>query len=121
VAFIARSLSYCALQTRRNTFLITITRFRRVISHISRIPHRARCDRASVRSILEAMIRKRATCSTSSMSSRDSRGFHALRIGVSTLCPRAPAWPFSPRTESIPVARGIYFGKFLLARVLAPM
>jgi len=28
---------------------------------------------------------------------------------VSTLCPRAPAWPFSPRTESIPMACGIYF------------
>lgn len=70
VAFIARSLSYCARQTRRNTFLITITRSRCAISRISRTPRdRARCaprDWASVRSILGAMIRKRATCSTSS-------------------------------------------------------
>lgn len=48
VIFIARSLSYCAPQTRRNTFLITITRSHRTISRISRTPHRARCAQASV-------------------------------------------------------------------------
>lgn len=36
-------------------------------------------------SILEAMIRKRATCSTSSTLPRDSGGFHAPRMEVSTL------------------------------------
>jgi len=118
VAFIARSLSYCALQTRRNTFLITITRFRRVISHISRIPHRARCDRAaSVRSILGAMIRKRATCSTSSMSSRDSRGFHALRMFQPfALAPRHG--PSHLVQSQFPWR--VEFILFLLARVLAP-
>lgn len=51
MAFIARSLSYCVLQTRRNTFLITITRSCRAISRISRTSHRVCCDRASGRSL----------------------------------------------------------------------
>lgn len=44
----------------------------------------------SARSILGAMIRKRATCSTSSTLPRDSGGFHASQMGVSTLSPSHP-------------------------------
>jgi len=56
------------------------------------------------------MIRKRATCSTSSTLLRDSGGFHAPQMGVSTLCPPAPILLTSCGVNSH-VARGIYFGK----------
>lgn len=116
-SFYRCALSYCALQTRRNTFLITITRSRRAIPRISRTSHHTpsarmseqersphpRCDDQEASYVLDIF----------NASQRFRRILRASDESFNPLpsCPRL----FSPRTESIPVAREIYFGKLLRA------
>lgn len=110
------ALSYCAPQTRRNTFLITITRSRCAIPRISRTSHRApprdwaserllhpRCDDQEASYVLDIF---NASQRFRRISRASDESFNPLPF-----CPRL----FSPRTESIPVAREIYFGKLLRA------